>query len=67
MNIIKPGKLNEQLKRVKEQPTIRFRCTLCGCEFEANSSEYSVKCYTEGLKYVCECPYCDFDVFVGII
>ena len=57
MKIIKPGNLDETIRR--------FKCDLCGCVFEANCSEYT----DSGCRYdekeadfvqtfVCSCPIC---------
>lgn len=50
MKIIKHG------KQPKKPKPISFTCSVCGCEFEAEESEYT----RDGEKKIfhCECPEC---------
>lgn len=53
MNILKPGKFVDDVK---------FTCIVCGCEFEANKTEYYVDhiIIKDGWHAVvrCGCPTC---------
>lgn len=37
---------------------VKFTCKRCGCEFEADKTEYSKEFYRNCLIYACECPNC---------
>lgn len=59
MKIIKQGKSKEELEAILNA-TKRFKCTTCGCVFEANKYEYehSSSCRNEDIYYFCKCPNC---------
>ena len=54
MNIIKPGDLSKVNSTVK-----RFVCSACGCEWEAEKTEYFYECSVPNLPIVCQCPTCN--------
>ena len=61
MKIIKPGDYEKLLKPK------HFCCTQCGCEFEADVSEYKsaaqIAYMHDGITAVCKCPLCDAAVY----
>lgn len=66
MKIIKQGSMVETMLK-----TVTFECDNCGCIFEANKQEYTVKPYRwwdffGGDTYTCKCPYCNENVRVEI-
>ena len=50
MKILKAGIIEKGIKR--------FRCLSCGCEFEADSSEYEWYSICNGAVARCRCPHC---------
>lgn len=52
MVVLKEGELHQKL--------IRFKCAVCGCVFEANQTEYTIKKnrYSAGNLAYCKCPTC---------
>ena len=58
MKIIKPGNLN-QVRR-----PMQFKCSNCGCEFEAEQGEYKYGGIQYNITYwVCNCPTCGYTVY----
>ena len=51
MKIIVNGKLEKQIVK-------RFKCSVCGCIFEANENEFNYPASPYGSIYTCKCPYC---------
>lgn len=58
MKIIKDGKIPSTVKR--------FKCTRCGCVFEADKGEYKSEIYFEGKIFYCKCPCCKEDTIHDI-
>lgn len=56
MNIIKDG--NRELAEKKKKQTKRFKCTMCGCVFEADKGEYTNSGYECDDYYYAICPCC---------
>ena len=54
MNIIKQGDLSRVENRIK-----RFVCSACGCEWEADKTEYFYDWSTHDIPRVCQCPTCN--------
>lgn len=53
----------------KGKPTVsnvKFYCKRCGCEFEADKSEYSKEFYRNLIIYACECPNCGRLVYAEV-
>ena len=42
--------------------SIRFRCSLCHCDFEAEPHEYFLKTDDLGMLYCTKCPECGFEI-----
>ena len=60
MKIIKQGWSKEEIERMKKA-TKTFYCAKCGCVFEADLGEYTIRqCGYNENEYVCECPNCGF-------
>ena len=59
MKILKQGKTKEEVERIIKQ-TRQFECTICGCIFEADNTEYKHQCCQREATewYECECPNC---------
>lgn len=59
MKILRAGIIDKKVKR--------FICLSCGCEFEADSSEYEDRsqtaCIYDGVSAQCRCPCCKQMVF----
>lgn len=57
MKILKCGD-PQKVKEILHTKT--FECSVCGCVFEANFSEYEgVSCNTSDYRqWVCDCPQC---------
>lgn len=59
MKIIKQGKSKEEVERIVKA-TKRFECERCGCVFEADKVEYSIRqCGYNETEYYCKCPNCE--------
>ena len=57
MKVIRPGDPEKQ-RAIK-----MFRCENCGCEFEADRTEYKTASdYRNGHYCICPCPTCGKDV-----
>lgn len=53
----------------KGKPTVsnaKFYCKRCGCEFEADKSEYTKEFYRNLIIYACECPNCGRLVYAEV-
>ena len=53
----------------KGKPTVsnvKFYCKRCGCEFEADKSEYTKESYRNLIIYACECPNCGRLVYAEV-
>lgn len=58
MTIIRPG--NEAAINT----IVRFSCDMCGCLFEADSSEYKIqRDFRNGRYFSCPCPTCKRTVY----
>lgn len=58
MKIIKQGLPKEEVERIA-QATKQFTCERCGCIFEADKDEYSIRqCGYNETEYYCKCPNC---------
>lgn len=59
MKIIKQG----DLSRLRHP--MLFTCSKCGCEFEADDSEYEHRDHGPlGEEYMCICPCCDERAYI---
>lgn len=59
MKIIKQGLPKEEVERIAKA-TKQFTCERCGCIFEADKGEYSVRqCGYNETEYYCICPNCE--------
>lgn len=54
MEIIEHGRpVSECFKETK-----LFKCSYCGCKFEANEDEYKYVTQYNEIYYYCQCPEC---------
>jgi hypothetical protein len=59
MKLIKQGLPKEEVERIAKA-TKRFTCKRCGCIFEADKDEYSIRqCGYNETEYYCICPNCE--------
>ena len=59
MKIIKQGLPKEEVERIAKA-TKQFTCKRCGCIFEADKDEYSIRqCGYNETEYYCICPNCE--------
>ena len=59
MKIIKQGLPKEEVERIAKA-TKQFTCERCGCIFEADKDEYSIRqCGYNETEYYCICPNCE--------
>ena len=56
MTILEPGIITKSEVPVTQFK--RFRCSKCGCLFEADNTEYTIATTTLLSFCVCECPFC---------
>ena len=59
MKIIKQGKSQDEVNRIIKQVR-QFECSICGCVFEADDTEYKYQfSQREGTEWwECKCPNC---------
>ena len=60
MKILKQGLTKEEtLKRLRK--TRIFECSICGCVWEADNTEYKYQYYQKDNEewYECKCPNCE--------
>ena len=63
MKFIKQGKSKEDVERIAKA-TKQFSCKRCGCIFEADKDEYSIRqCGYNETEYYCKCPNCGDNAF----
>lgn len=55
MKILKQGKSKEKVDRIIKQVR-QFECSICGCVFEADNTEYKYQFSHKWLE--CKCPNC---------
>lgn len=53
MEIIKLGRNPKPISAIR-----RFKCTYCGCVFEADKNEYECGSQYSDFYYSCKCPCC---------
>lgn len=56
MKITKHG--DKKLAELKRKKYVKFKCDDCGCEFEADNTEYKYSCYLNEDLYSIKCPCC---------
>lgn len=59
MKIIKQGKSKEEVDRIIKRVR-QFECSICGCVFEADDTEYKYRFYQIDATewWECKCPNC---------